>query len=136
MIVRKCTLYPVDISTGPYPGINSDMQPLFAVWGALSEGVSTITDLRFIGRYGYSEEFEKLGVPCEVDNNRLIIRGGHRIRGGVKVRALDLRAGAALFLLGLVAENPVEIEDFWMVERGYDDIYNTLREIGVKVEYE
>lgn len=82
LIVRKCNPYPVDISTGPYPGINSDMQPLFAVWGALSQGTSTITDLRFVGRYGYAEEFAKMGVKSEVDNNRLLIYGGHPIVGG------------------------------------------------------
>lgn len=134
LIVRKCNPYPVDISTGPYPGINSDMQPLFAVWGALSNGASTITDLRFIGRYGYSEEFAKLGIETSIDNNRLVIKGGNVIHGGALVKALDLRAGAALMLLGLVADSPIEIEDFWMVERGYDDIINTLQSLGVKVE--
>lgn len=134
VIVRKCTPYPIDISTGPYPGINSDMQPLFAVWGALARGVSNITDLRFIGRYGYSEEFKILGVDCVVDNNKLTIRGGNTILGNKKVSAIDLRAGAALLLLGLVADSPIMIENFWMVERGYDDILSTLRQLGVEFD--
>lgn len=132
LIVRKCKTYPIDISTGPYPGINSDMQPLFAVWGALSKGNSTITDLRFVGRYGYAEEFAKLGIFCSCDNNRLVIHGGQSIKGNTTVKALDLRAGAALLLLGLVADSPIEIEDFWMVERGYDNLITTLEKIGVK----
>ena len=134
VIVRKCSPYPVDISTGPYPGINSDMQPLFAVWGALSKGTSTITDLRFVGRYGYAEEFAKMGVKSNVDNNRLLIYGGNAIKGGETVTALDLRAGAALLLLGLVADSPTRIDDFWMIERGYDDLVVTLTNLGVKVE--
>ena len=133
LIVRKCNPYPVDISTGPYPGINSDMQPLFAVWGALSQGTSTITDLRFVGRYGYAEEFAKMGVKSEVDNNRLLIYGGHPIVGGQTVTALDLRAGAALLLLSLVADSPTMIDDFWMIERGYDNLVATLTNLGIKI---
>lgn len=134
LIVRKCNPYPVDISTGPYPGINSDMQPLFAVWGALSQGTSTITDLRFVGRYGYAVEFAKMGVKSAVDNNRLFIYGGNPIVGGQKVTAIDLRAGSALLLLSLIADGPTEIDDFWMIERGYDDVIRVLTQLGVKIE--
>ena len=132
LIVKRCNAYPVDISTGPYPGINSDMQPLFAVWGALSKGTSTIIDLRFVGRYGYADEMKKLGVVSEIQDNKLILKGGNVIHGGL-VRALDLRAGAALMLLALVADSPVTIQDFWMVERGYDNVIHVLKSVGVKI---
>lgn len=131
LIVRKCEPYPVDIATGPYPGINSDMQPLFAVWGALSKGTSIITDLRFVGRYGYMEEMRKMGVVSRVDNNRLILKGGNNIVGA-EVKAIDLRAGAALMLLALVADSETRINDFWMIERGYDNVLNNMNRIGVK----
>jgi UDP-N-acetylglucosamine 1-carboxyvinyltransferase len=62
LIVRGGTPYPIEISTGPYPGINSDMQPLFAVYGASSKGETKIVDLRFPGRYNYAEELAKMGV--------------------------------------------------------------------------
>ena len=133
LIVRKCTPYPVDISTGPYPGINSDMQPLFAVWAALSKGKSTITDLRFKGRYAYAEELAKMGVVSNVDENTLEITGGSPIHGA-DVTALDLRAGAALLLMALVADSPTNIHDFWMIERGYDSLEQTMKNIGIKFE--
>lgn len=132
LIVRKCNTYPIDISTGPYPGINSDMQPLFAVWAALSRGISSIVDLRFIGRYGYANEMSKMGVISTVRDNKLIIRGGNNIKGS-DVRALDLRAGAALMLLALVAEGNTTIRDFWMIERGYNDVLNTLKRLHLKI---
>lgn len=135
LIVRRCTPYPIDISTGPYPGINSDMQPLFAVWGALSKGKSSITDLRFKGRYAYAEELAKMGVVSQVEGNTLEIMGGNAIHGNT-VTALDLRAGAALMLMALVADSPTEINDFWMIERGYDDVRNVLQSIGIKIEEE
>jgi len=54
LIVRGGRCYPIEISTGPHPGINSDVQPILAVWGARACGESHITDLRFPGRYGYA----------------------------------------------------------------------------------
>lgn len=134
LIVKKCKAFPVDISTGPYPGINSDMQPLFAVWAALSNGTSTITDLRFIGRYEYAEEMRKMGIKSQIINNKLLIEGGNTINGN-RVNAIDLRAGAALLLLSLVAETPTVINDFWMIERGYDNILQVMKDIGINYEH-
>ena len=133
LIVRKCATFPVDISTGPYPGINSDMQPLFAVWAALSKGKSTITDLRFKGRYAYAEELEKMGINTTIEDNTLTIEGGSPIHGA-EVTALDLRAGAALLLLGLIAEGKTVINDFWMIERGYDNLEVIMNNLGIKYE--
>lgn len=133
LVVKRCETYPIDISTGPYPGINSDMQPLFAVWGALAKGVSTITDLRFVGRYGYASQMEKMGVKSVVKNDKLLIEGGGKIYG-TEVTALDLRAGAALMLMALIAEGATTINDFWMVERGYDDVVRILKSINVDLK--
>ena len=133
LIVHQCSPYPVDISTGPYPGINSDMQPLFAVWAAIANGKSTITDLRFKGRYAYSYELSKMGVISRIEDNTLFIEGGNTIHGA-DVTALDLRAGAALLLMGLVAEGQTNISDFWMIERGYDNLEVIMNNIGIKYE--
>lgn len=129
MIVRGGACYPVDISTGPYPGINSDMQPLFAVYGALSRGTSKIIDLRFPGRYAYADELAKLGVRHRVDGNILTIDGGATLVGA-EVRALDLRAGIALALAGLVAEGQTVITDAWQIARGYDRFVEKLTALG------
>ena len=133
LIVRKCKPYPIDISTGPYPGINSDMQPLFAVWAALSYGKSTVTDLRFKGRYAYAEELAKMGVRTKLDENTLEIFGGNSIKGA-SVKALDLRAGAALLLMALIADGPTIIEDFWMIERGYDNLKSIMSSLEIQFE--
>lgn len=125
LIVRGGTPYPVEISTGPYPGINSDMQPLFAVYGACSLGESKIVDLRFPGRYGYAEELAKMGVDYSVDGDLLKIHGGKPLQGAT-VKALDLRAGMALLLAGLVAEGETIIEDAWQIERGYENLKEKL----------
>lgn len=133
VIVRGGTPYPIEISTGPYPGINSDMQPLFALFGACAKGESRIVDLRFHGRYGYAEEFRKLGVDSQVDGNMLRINGGTAFRGS-RVRAVDLRAGAALSLAGLVASGETVVDDAWQVERGYDQFQHKLINLGGLIE--
>ena len=129
LIVRGGKPFPIEISTGPYPGINSDMQPLFAVYGALSNGVSKIIDLRFPGRYGYAEELSKMGLNYNVKGDMLEIIGGTPFRGGVNVKALDLRAGMALLLAGLTCEEPIIIEDDWQILRGYENLDAKLKKL-------
>lgn len=128
LIVKGGEPYPIDISTGPYPGINSDMQPLFAVYGAMSKGESRIIDLRFPGRYAYAEELAKMGVQYSVEQGMLKIQGGTKLHGA-KVKALDLRAGISLLLAGLTAEGVTEIEDDWQIKRGYQNLEEKLRDL-------
>ena len=129
LIVKGGEPFPIDISTGPYPGINSDMQPLFAVYGALSKGVSKIIDLRFPGRYGYAKELSKMGLNYKLKGDMLEIIGGTPFKGGVNVKALDLRAGMALLLAGLTCEEPIFIEDDWQILRGYENLDLKLKKL-------
>lgn len=136
LIVRGGRPLPIDIATGPYPGINSDMQPLFATYGAFAQGRSHITDLRFPGRYRYAEELHRLGAHMSVRDNLLTIEGRGRsaIRGAV-VTAHDLRAGIALALAGWAAqEGETVIQDAWQIERGYDRFIAKARALGAHVE--
>lgn len=132
LIVRGGTCYPLEISTGPHPGINSDVQPILAAYAACAKGESKIVDLRFPGRYGYAQEMAKMGVAHSVDDNLLKIRGTGKKLVGARVKALDLRAGAALTLCGMVAEGETVIEDAWQIERGYNDFLPKLKELGGK----
>lgn len=132
LIVRGGESYPIEISTGPYPGINSDMQPLFAVYGAMSKGESKIIDLRFPGRYGYAEELAKMGMNYHVDGDMLVIDGGTPLTG-TTVNALDLRAGIALLLAGFTADGETIIENSWQIHRGYENLQSKLIGLGVKI---
>ncbi len=129
LIVRGGCCYPIDISTGPYPGINSDMQPLLALFGLCARGESCIIDLRFPGRYQYAEEMKKMGAKFKVDGNILRIYGGYPLKGS-RVLATDLRAGVALAFAGLVAEGETIIDDAWQIERGYNDFTTKLKGLG------
>lgn len=129
LIVKGSTPYPIEISTGPYPGINSDMQPLFAVYGACSQGDSKIVDLRFPGRYAYAKELAKMGMEYTIEGDMLKIHGGKKLQG-TTVKALDLRAGMALLLAGLVSEGETIIEDAWQISRGYENLSEKLKALS------
>ena len=130
LIVRGGRCYPLDISTGPFPGINSDVQPILAAYAACAHGESRIIDLRFPGRYGYAQEMAKMGLKYDVQDNLLRIQGNSGKLKGTQVKALDLRAGAALALCGMVAEGETMIEDAWQIDRGYDGFVGKLRSLG------
>lgn len=132
MIVKAGHCYPVEIATGPYPGINSDMQPLFAVFALNAQGESRIVDLRFPDRYGYATELEKMGGSFKICNNILYVMGKAPLRGA-HVRALDLRCGAALALAGLIADGDTVISDAWQISRGYENIDLKLQSLGCNI---
>ncbi len=130
LIVRGGICYPLEISTGPHPGINSDVQPILAAYAACANGESRIIDLRFPGRYGYVTEMARMGLQFSTEENLLRIQGhGGRLHG-TTVKALDLRAGAALALCGLVAEGETIITDAWQIHRGYNEFVEKLKLLG------
>jgi UDP-N-acetylglucosamine 1-carboxyvinyltransferase len=131
-IITGSTPFPLDISTGPYPGINSDMQPILAAYASCAQGISNIVDLRFIGRYAYAEQFEKMGVETEIIGNMLKITGkGKGVINAANVIATDLRAGISLALLALCPEaGETTISNAWQIERGYDNFVTKFEMLG------
>lgn len=134
LIVRGGTCYPLEISTGPHPGINSDVQPILAAFASQAKGKSTIVDLRFPGRYGYANEMKKMGLEYKIEGNLLNVYGKGGGLKGTNVKALDLRTGAALLLAGLASEGETLIEDAWQIERGYNNITEKLIKLGASIQ--
>lgn len=132
IIVKKSNIYPIEIATGPYPSLNSDMQPLFAIYGLMAQGQSKIIDLRFPGRYDYADELSKMNAKSVVDGDMLKIFGGNNLYGA-EVKSLDLRAGAAFVLAGLVADGETIVTNFEQVERGYENIIEKLNSLGAHI---
>ncbi len=126
-------LKPFDLFTGPYPAVNSDMQPLFAALASQCQGESSITDQRFTERFAYVGQLQKLGVDIDNYGNSAVIRGGSHLRGN-KVKALDLRCGAALLLASLKADGITIIDDAYQIGRGYEDIAAKMNTLGADVE--
>jgi len=126
-------LNPIDIFTTPYPGINSDMQPLYSVLASVIPGESTVTDMRFTERFQYVDELKKFGMDIDAYGNCAVIRGGQPLKG-VEVQATDLRGGAAMVLAGLAAEGTTTISNIYQIGRGYVNLPDTLRSLGADIE--
>jgi UDP-N-acetylglucosamine 1-carboxyvinyltransferase len=133
IVERPDLLAPFDLSTGTFPGINSDMQPLFAVMATQAEGQSRITDIRFERRFQYVHELRKMGANITVDGNTIIVRGPTALHGA-HVTATDLRGGAALAAAALVAEGQTVIEHSEQIDRGYDSFDEKLSALGVNIQ--
>ncbi len=132
-VSSKKPLKPINIFTTPYPGINSDLQPLYSVLGSTIEGESTVTDMRFTERFQYVEELKKFGVNIEVYGNCAVIHGGEKLHG-CDAKAMDLRGGAAVVLAGLCAEGPTTVDNIYQIERGYANLPETLKSLGANIE--
>ena len=126
-------LQPFSMATSPYPGINSDMQPLLAALACTIKGESIITDTRFTERFQYVDEFKKFGIDIVNYENCAIIHGGKEIEG-TDVFATDLRAGAALTFLGIKAKGRTNIDNYYQTLRGYVNIVEKLQKLGVHID--
>ena len=122
----------VDIKTSPYPGFPTDMNPQIAVLMCIAEGRGTLTDTIWDNRFRYVEELKRMDADIEVDGNMATFAGSTEFKPA-RVRAVDLRAGAAMIIAGLAANGQTEIDDFFYVERGYDNIIEKLRGVGANI---
>ena len=123
----------VDIKTMPYPGFPTDMQPQFMSLMSIVNGTSIINETIFENRFMHASELSLMGANIKVEGSSAIISGVEKITGS-KVKATDLRAGAALIIAGLCAEGVTEISDIYHIERGYYNIEEKLKNIGAKIK--
>ncbi len=131
--VKGDELRAVDVVTLPYPGFPTDLQPQLMVLLSQSRGTSIVTENVFESRFAFIPELARLGAEIVVDGHHAVIRGPRRLRGG-NVRSLDVRAGAACLLAGLVAEGETRIGEVHHIDRGYARIGERLRSLGARIE--
>lgn len=122
-----------NIKTLPYPGFPTDMQPQMAVTLALSNGSSIVTESIFENRFKYVAELSRMGAHIRVEGNTAIIDGVETF-SGASVAAPDLRAGAALVIAALVANEFSVVSDIKYIQRGYEKFDEKLRNLGAHIE--
>ena len=120
------------VTTLPYPGFPTDMQPQMAVLLGIAEGTSTVTESIFENRFKYVDELTRMGADIKVESNIAIISGVKRYTGA-RVNAPDLRAGAALVIAGLAADGITVVDDIYYIQRGYEALDEKLTKIGAKI---
>jgi UDP-N-acetylglucosamine 1-carboxyvinyltransferase len=125
----------VDLVTLPYPGFPTDLQPQMMALLAVAEGTSIVTENVFESRFMFVDELERMGADIRTEGHHAVIRGVDRL-SAAPVRALDIRAGAAMVVAALAADGVTEIEDMYHVDRGYQDLEAKLSALGAVVRRE
>lgn len=123
----------INVKTMPYPGFPTDMQPQMGVLLCLANGVSCLSEGVYDNRFRYFEELKRMGASVKVDGRTAVIEGVEKLSPAT-IKAVDLRAGAAMVLAGLAASGTTEIEDIHHIERGYDDIVGKLTRVGADIK--
>jgi UDP-N-acetylglucosamine 1-carboxyvinyltransferase len=125
----------VDFVTLPYPGFATDLQPQMMAMLAGARGTSILAENVFESRFMFVEELERMGADILTKGHHAVIRGVPRL-SAAPVRALDIRAGAAMVIAGLAADGLTEISDVHFIDRGYEGLEDKLTGLGAEVRRE
>ncbi len=126
-------LKPADVKTLPYPGFPTDMQAQMMALMLTIKGTSLITETVFENRFMHVEEFKRMRANIKIDGRTAVVEGGEPL-SGARVKASDLRAGAALIIAGLAAEGETEVTELHHLDRGYVDLAGKLHRLGADIE--
>jgi len=122
----------IDFVTLPYPGLATDFQPILMAVLATAEGTSIATENVFESRFLYVDELRRMGADIRTEGHHAVIRGVPRL-SAAPVRALDIRAGAAMSIAALGADGVTEISELHHLDRGYEGFVGKLVALGVEV---
>jgi len=120
----------------PFPGLNIDNLPFFAVIAANAHGQTMIHDWVYENRAIYLTELNKLGAQVQLlDPHRIYVNGPTKWRAAEVGCPPALRPAACLLLAMLAARGISELRNIYVIERGYEDLAERLNTIGAKIEY-
>lgn len=132
-VIGPNKLYALEmLQTLPYPGFPTDMQAQLMTLLSIANGTSIVNETIFENRFKHAEELTRMGASIKTFGKVAVIKGVKELTGA-KVFAKDLRGGAALVLAGLVAQGTTEIENIYHICRGYENMENNLKKLGVDI---
>ena len=132
-VYRNGPLKKCNVKTQPHPGFPTDMQPQMVTLLAIAEGTSLVTEAVWDSRFTYIDYLDRMGAQIKVDGKVAVIEGVKKLKSA-PVKAVDLRAGAAMIIAGLVAEGTTEIENIHLIDRGYEDYVEKFSSLGADIE--
>ncbi len=132
MVKADKSLTPANVKTLAYPGFPTDMHPQMAVLLCLATGHSQLNETIWNNRFRYVEELQRMGAKIRVEDRTAYFEGNTVFTPSI-VKAVDLRAGAAMVIAALATEGRTYIEDIALIERGYDDIVTKFRAVGANI---
>lgn len=120
------------VRTLPHPGFPTDLQaPMMALMTTLP-GISVIIETIFENRFTHVGELRRMGADVTLEGNVAVVKGVKRLTSAT-VMMSDLRAGAALVLAALAAENGTEIRRIYHSDRGYEKLSEKLSALGADI---
>jgi UDP-N-acetylglucosamine 1-carboxyvinyltransferase len=122
----------IQIDTAPFPGFPTDVQAQMMALLCVSKGSSLITEHIFENRFMHVPELARMGAKITLRGNSAFIEGVERL-SSAPVMCTDLRASATLVLAALVADGETEIRRIYHLDRGYENIDQKLRSLGVTI---
>ena len=132
-VIGTAPLHSTSVTTLPYPGFPTDMQPQMTAVLGLASGVSTGTESIWENRFQYVDDLARMGANIRVESNVAIVTGVDHYTGA-RVQAPDLRAGAALVIAGLAADGITVVDDIYYIQRGYEAFSEKLQRLGAIME--
>lgn len=132
-VIGPDELKPTDIKTLPHPGFPTDMQAQMTAIQAITSGLNVVNETVFENRFQHLEEMRRMNAKVKIEGNIAMIEGGTALQGAV-VYATDLRAAAALILLGLRAEGITRVRNLKYLDRGYYKFHEKLAALGADIE--
>lgn len=121
-----------DVSTLPYPGFPTDLQPLAVALLTRADGTSIVTENIFDGRFMFVDELARMGADVHTEGHYVVVKGTDELTGA-PINAPDLRAGAALVVAALMARGTTILEDVLNVDRGYENMEGRLTTVGASI---
>ncbi|OON98885.1 MAG: UDP-N-acetylglucosamine 1-carboxyvinyltransferase [Epulopiscium sp. Nele67-Bin004] len=132
-VVAPEKLIATNVKTLPYPGFPTDLQPQMAILLTVAQGVSTLIEGVFENRFQYMEQLHQTGAKITVEGNKATIEGVEKLKAA-HLTATDLRAGAAMVLVGLIAEGgETVVHNTRYIDRGYESIEDKLSALGADI---
>ena len=119
--------------TKEYPNFPTDLQAQLMGLLCKAEGRSIITENIFENRFMHVAELRRLGAKILIKNNKAIIEGNTKFEGA-ELMSSDLRASVALVLAAIVAKGRSIINRIYHLDRGYEQLENKLKKIGVNIK--
>ncbi|MBQ1352268.1 MAG: UDP-N-acetylglucosamine 1-carboxyvinyltransferase [Oscillospiraceae bacterium] len=120
------------VRTAPYPGFPTDAQAPMMAALAKSRGTTVFVENIFENRYRHAAELMRMGADIRVEGRVAVVCGVEKLHGAA-VQATDLRGGAALVVAGLGAEGETRITGLDHIDRGYENLEETLRSLGAEI---
>ncbi|HEX5774575.1 MAG TPA: UDP-N-acetylglucosamine 1-carboxyvinyltransferase [Candidatus Paceibacterota bacterium] len=129
--------FPEKIHARPYPALNIDNLPFFAVIATRAEGTTLIHDWSYEKRAIYYTELDRLGADTVLmDPHRFQVHGPSHLRGAELVCPPALRPATILLVGMLAAEGRSILRNVYSINRGYEELVSRLQSIGAKIEQE